>query len=199
MFKKLFRREVTRPIIIVSGLPRSGTSMMMKMLEAGGVAPMQDGVRSADDDNPRGYYEFERVKQLEKGDVAWLPDARGKAVKVISTLLLQLPDQFEYKVLFMQRDIDEVLASQSKMLTHRNEAQATEDAALKAMYRKHLLQAFKWTARKPNVDVLDVAYAQMVRAPLTLLPRINTFLGGQLDTSAMATVVDPALYRNRSE
>ncbi len=197
MFKQLFGRTPPPPIIVVSGLPRSGTSMMMKMLEAGGIAPVQDGVRTADDDNPRGYYEFERVKQLEQGDGAWLPEARGKAVKVISSLLMQLPDDYEYKVLFMQRDVDEVLASQGKMLVNRDEAKATEDAMLKTYYRKHLLQAFKWTARKPNVDVLDVPYRQMVEAPLTLLPRINTFLGGKLNVDAMAAVVDPQLYRNR--
>lgn len=198
MFKRIFKRKKPQPIIVVSGLPRSGTSMMMKMLEAGGLAPVQDGIRSADGDNPKGYYEFERVKQLDKGDVAWLPDAVGKVVKVISALLVHLPDGYEYKVLFMRRNIDEVLASQAKMLVNRNEDKSVDDATMKALYRKHLKQVFAWTARKENVDVLDVDYALMVSDPVSLIPKINAFLGGNLDTTAMAAIVDPSLYRNRA-
>ena len=110
MFKRLFGRK-HKPITIVSGLPRSGTSMMMKMLEAGGIPIVQDGIRTANTDNPKGYYEFERVKQLPKGDTAWLADSHGKAVKIISALLKHLPSDYEYKVLFMRRDLDEVTAS----------------------------------------------------------------------------------------
>ena len=198
MFKKLFKRNAPKHIVVVSGLPRSGTSMMMKMLEAGGLEPVQDGIRRADGDNPRGYYEFEQVKQLDKGDATWLPRAVGKSVKVISALLVHLPDGYQYKVLFMQRNIDEVLASQSKMLVNRDEQKTVDDASLKEMYRKHLLHAFKWTARKPNVDVIDVDYNDMVRNPQALIPRVNAFLGGALDTAAMSAVVDPTLHRNRA-
>src|SRR5437764_15261399 len=117
----LFRRlRYGAPIIVVSGLPRSGTSMAMKMLDAGGVGIVTDGVRTADESNPKGYYEFEPVKELDKnGDLSWLPGARGKAVKIISFLLTYLPDTFDYQVLFMNRDIDEVLASQNKMIAAR--------------------------------------------------------------------------------
>ncbi|HZD55295.1 MAG TPA: hypothetical protein VE136_01120, partial [Anaerolineales bacterium] len=97
---------------IVSGLPRSGTSMMMKMLEAGGVPPLTDEIRTADRDNPKGYYEFERVKKMPDGDKAWMVEARGKSVKVISALLEHLPPQYDYKVIFMRRDMNEILASQ---------------------------------------------------------------------------------------
>ncbi len=118
------------PIVVVSGLPRSGTSMAMKMLEAGGLAIVTDNVRAADDDNPRGYYEDERVKDLARdANREWLRDARGKAIKIISFLLKDLPPDNNYKVLFMERDLGEVLASQQKMLDHRGEDSATEDAA----------------------------------------------------------------------
>ncbi|NJN53987.1 MAG: sulfotransferase [Anaerolineae bacterium] len=116
-FKKLFKTD--QPVIIVSGLPRSGTSMMMKMLEVGGIPPLTDQIRTADNDNPKGYYEFERVKQLDKGDTAWVADAQGKVVKVISQLLRYLPADQEYRVIFMRRNMDEILASQQKMLINR--------------------------------------------------------------------------------
>lgn len=197
MFKKLFRRNKPQTIIIVSGLPRSGTSMMMKMLDAGGISPLQDGIRSADDDNPKGYYEFERVKQLDKGDTEWLAAAGGKAVKVISALLLHLPPAYQYKVLFMRRNITEVLASQAKMLVNREQEQAVDDVKMQELYRKHLQQVFAWVARQENITVLDVDYGQMVGNPLAQIPKINTFLGGNLDTDAMKAMIDPTLYRNR--
>lgn len=198
MFKRLFKRKSNAPIVVVSGLPRSGTSMMMKMLDAGGIPPLQDGIRSADDDNPRGYYEFERVKQLDKGDTAWLADATGKVVKVISALLVHLPNEYQYKVLFMQRDITEVLASQSKMLVNRDEEKGVDDEQMKQLYRKHLKQVFAWTASQENVSVLDINYRDLVNDPKGQIPKINNFLGGELNVDAMGLVVDPALYRNRA-
>jgi hypothetical protein len=112
IFKKLFG---SKPVVtVVSGLPRSGTSMMMKMLEAGGIPPLTDKLRTADDDNPKGYYEFERVKQMDKGDTAWMADAQGKTVKVISQLLKFMPSAYEYKVIFMRRNMSEILASQKR-------------------------------------------------------------------------------------
>ena len=124
MFKRWFGKETPKdhqPVVVVSGLPRSGTSMMMKMLDAGGIPVVIDGIRGADRDNPKGYYEFERVKQLDKGDTAWVADAQGKAVKVISALLQHLPADQEYRIIFMERNIDEVLASQRKMMQNRGE------------------------------------------------------------------------------
>ena len=119
--KKLFTQQAEQTITIVSGLPRSGTSMMMKMLEAGGIPPLTDEIRTADTDNPKGYYEFERVKKMDKGDTAWLENAQGKSVKVISALLKHLPSDYRYRVIFMRRDMSEILASQKKMLDHRGE------------------------------------------------------------------------------
>ena len=195
MFKRLFGRK--KSITIVSGLPRSGTSMMMKMLDAADIPPVQDGIRSADTDNPKGYYEFERVKKLSSGDVAWLPDAKGKAVKIISALLVKLPEGYTYKVLFMRRNLDEVLASQDKMLVRRGEEKAVDDEQMKVIYNKHLAQVEGWMRSHPNLEYFDVDYTQLATSPLSILPQINTFLGGKLDVQAMAAVADPELYRNR--
>src|SRR5262249_33021607 len=137
-----FWRRLRRgaPIVVVSGLPRSGTSMAMKMLDAGGVPTLTDGIRAADDSNPKGYFELERVKELDKnGDSAWLAGARGKAVKIISFLLTYVPESYDYQVIFMDRDIDEVLASQNKMLAARGEAAGTApDAQIRQAYQGHL-------------------------------------------------------------
>ena len=188
------------PIYVVSGLPRSGTSMMMKMLEAGGIPPLTDQLRAADADNPKGYYEFERVKKLDKGDVAWLPEARGKAVKVISALLKHLPPDYRYKVIFMRRDIAEVLAYQKKMLINRNESTDTvSDEELAKLYQKHLDQVDAWLASQPNISVLHVSYNSLLMDPDREVVAVNRFLGGGLDLSRMVEVVDPALYRNRKQ
>lgn len=174
--------------------------MMMKMLEAGGIPPLTDQLRAADADNPKGYYEFERVKKLDKGDVAWLPEARGKAVKVISALLKHLPPDYRYKVIFMRRDIAEVLASQKKMLINRNESTDTvSDEELAKLYQKHLDQVDAWLASQPNISVLHVSYNSLLMDPDREVVAVNRFLGGGLDLSRMVEVVDPALYRNRKQ
>lgn len=199
MFKKIFGRKKEKPFVtVVSGLPRSGTSMMMKMLEAGGIDPIQDGIRTADSDNPKGYYEFERVKQLDKGDTAWVADAQGKSVKVISALLRYLPSDYEYRILFMRRDLDEILASQAKMLDNRQKESGVSDDELKSLYRKHLQQVYGWVNQQPNVTLLDVNYNELLTNVMGQLPQIIQFLGDTLDIEAMATVVDPDLYRNRA-
>ncbi|RME06234.1 MAG: sulfotransferase family protein [Anaerolineae bacterium] len=195
ILQKLFPKR--QPIIVVSGLPRSGTSMMMKMLEAGGIPPLTDHIRSADDDNPKGYYEFERVKKLPDGDTAWLPEARGKAVKVIAALLMKLPPDYTYRVLFMRRDLDEVLASQSKMLERRGEQKSVDDDTMKVLFQKHLKQVDAWMKDQPNVHYLNVDYNAMLRDPWPQIKSINRFLGGRLDEQAMAAVIDPQLYRQR--
>jgi hypothetical protein len=195
--KRLFRRKVNHPIIIVSGLPRSGTSMAMKMLEAGGIPPLTDHIRTADSDNPEGYYEFERVKKLKEGDTAWLSDARGKAVKVIAALLTYLPPGYEYRVLFMRRDIDEVLASQARMLTNRGEESKVDDATMAGLFGKHLQQVRAWMNSQPNLLYLDLDYNMMLADPKPFVRQINQFLGGDLDEDKMVAVIDPSLYRQR--
>jgi hypothetical protein len=197
--KKLFQSTPKEPIIIVSGLPRSGTSMMMKMLEAGGIPPLTDKIRGADNDNPKGYFEFERVKQLDKGDVAWLPEARGKVVKVISALLKHLPADYEYRIIFMRRNMPEILASQRKMLIRRGEnADDMDDAKMAALFEKHLQSTIQWIENQPNISLLYVHYSDMLSDPVPQIKRVNEFLNGRLNEDAMANVVDPNLYRNRA-
>lgn len=198
--KKLFQGNQKQEIVIVSGLPRSGTSMMMKMLEAGGIPPLTDEIREADKDNPRGYYEFERVKKLDKGDSAWLPQAEGKVVKVISALLKHLPDDYHYKIIFMRRHMPEILASQRKMLVHRGEdADSMDDERLADLFAKHLDTVEQQMAHRENVEVTYVHYSDALSDPQTVAENVVAFLGRDLDVEAMVSVVDPRLYRNRRE
>jgi hypothetical protein len=184
-------------VVLVSGLPRSGTSMMMKMLEAGGLAVLTDHIRTADEDNPKGYYEFERVKQLEH-DQAWLEDARGKVVKLIAALLKHLPADYRYKVIFIRRRIEEVLASQRAMLIRRGEpTDDISDERMADLFARHVELVEAWLAEQPNIDVLYVHHHDTLANPAEQARRINHFLGGTLDEARMAAVVDPALYRQR--
>ena len=183
-------------ITIASGLPRSGTSMMMRMLEAGGMETVSDRIRAADIDNPNGYYEFERVKQI-KTDAAWLPETRGKVFKMVSMLLFDLPAAHPYKIIFMQRDMPEILASQARMLARLGGDSGPADEAMGPMFEKHLVRVREWLTRQPNIDVLGVAYRDAIRSAEAVARGIAAFLGRDLDTAAMAAVVDPSLYRNR--
>jgi hypothetical protein len=189
-----------RPIVVVSGLPRSGTSMMMRMLAAGGVTVLEDGVCTADVSNPNGYFEFEPVKELDKdGDLTWLPGARGKAVKIISLLLTWLPETYDYRVLFMHRDLDEILASQRAMLAKRGEpADGADDARMRQLYTSHLQQTERLLAGRRCFRTLHVQYRDVVTAPAAAAERVATFLDLPLDRAAMATAVDAGLYRNRA-
>ena len=185
------------PITIVSGLPRSGTSMMMKMLEAGGLPVLTDNRRNADEDNPKGYYEFERVKQI-KTDKAWLPHAQGKAVKMISELVQYLPPGYHYRVLFMHRKLEETLASQRQMLQRRGEPTETvSDEKMAELFRKHLHKLEAWLATQPNFEVLHVQYSEIMSDPRTQATKINAFFGNALETERMVQVVDQNLYRQR--
>jgi hypothetical protein len=187
------------PIVVVSGLPRSGTSMCMKMLEAGGVKPVQDGVRRADEDNPKGYFEYEKVKELDKpGDKDWVRNARGHAIKVISYLLPHLPPDNRYLVVFVLRDYAEVLASQQKMLDRRGQRNETEDARMIEIYEKHLAEVKRTLARRDCFEVLYLDYAKVLDDPRTHARRVAEFLGMPLDVEARAAAVDPELWRNRA-
>ncbi len=188
-----------KTVVIVSGLPRSGTSMMMKMLEAGGLPVLSDGQRTADTDNPEGYYEFERVKQMDKGDNGWLGEAEGKVVKVISALLEHLPPDHSYHVIFMNRRLEEVLASQRKMLVHRGQASDISDEKLAELLEKHLRKVKGWLAAQPHFHLLEVDYNRLLAEPQPFAAQINRFLAGALDEEAMAAVVNPSLYRNRAD
>lgn len=192
------RLRYGQPVVIVSGLPRSGTSMAMKMLEAGGLELVVDNIRTADEDNPKGYYEDERVKELaEMEDKGWLMGARGKVIKVVSSLLNYLPKNNTYKVVFMRRNLHEVLASQTKMLDRRNEESKTEDEDLLAMYESHLEKVEFQLRFRPNFEALYVNYSDVVAEPAAEARRIADFVGGKLDVERMAGAVDGSLYRNR--
>ena len=193
------RLKYGRPVVIVSGLPRSGTSMAMKMLEAGGMELVVDNIRTADVDNPKGYYEDERVKNLaEMEDTSWFRAARGKVIKVVSSLLNYLPASNAYKVVFMRRNLHEVLASQAKMLERRGEGSQTGDEELLAMYEAHLDKVQFQLGFRPHFEALYVNYADVVSDPLSQARLIADFVGGGLDVQKMAAAVDGSLYRNRA-
>lgn len=184
-------------ITVVSGLPRSGTSMMMSMLVAGGMEALADGIREADDDNPRGYFELEAVKRTRQ-DGSWLADAGGKVVKIIAQLLFDLPEDRRYRIIFMRRDLDEVLRSQRKMLERRGEPSGTDDAEMKRTFIAHLADVEEHLEKRPNCETLFVNYRRAVEAPAKEVDRIVGFLRAELDKAAMVAATDPKLYRQRA-
>ncbi len=184
-------------ITIVSGLPRSGTSMMMKILEAGGVEIVTDNIRQANEDNPHGYYEYEKVKEI-KEDTSWLVETRGKAFKMISQLLFDLPSNESYKVIFMQRDMNEILASQRKMLERMgNNEGGISDEKMEQFFNKHLSKVMEWMEGRKYIDVLIVNYNEFMANPDEKIKLLNQFLNGKLDVEQSVKVVDQSLYRNR--
>lgn len=184
-------------VTIVTGVPRSGTSLVMQMLVAGGLPALCDGERAADPDNPRGYYEFEPAKRLAR-DAAWLPRAQGRVVKLAPTLLLALPPGLPYRVLLVRRRLDEVLASQRVMLARRGEApDAAEDARLLPALAAQLARVERELSDRKDVAWLAIEYAELVREPALTAARINHFCGGGLDAAAMAACIEPALHRQR--
>ena len=184
-------------VVVVSGLPRSGTSMMMQMIEAGGVPILSDTKRSADNDNPRGYYEYEPVKSTRK-DTSWVACAVGKAVKVVHLLLMDLPAAHQYKVVFMRRPLEEVITSQIKMLRRQGQDGASlPPEQLAKAFGRQLDKIANWLADQSNFDVLYVEHRQVLAGPQAQAARIDHFLNGTLDAAAMAAVVDPSLYRQR--
>ncbi len=182
-------------IVIVSGLPRSGTSLMMQMLDRGGIPVVTDNVRTPDADNPRGYYEFERVKKI-KEDVSWLPGMRGKAFKMVSQLLYELPSNEKYRVIFMERDLDEVIRSQEKMLARLGKPAAPGPEIMR-LFTLHLEKLRRWLAEQRYIDILFVRYNDLVERPEEQAEQIGAFLGGRADSRLMAATVDSCLYRNR--
>ena len=200
VFLQLFEKRNNPAFIpIVSGLPRSGTSLMMGMLAAGGLEVMTDQLRLPDDDNPVGYFELEEVKKLIQGEHSWLASANGKAVKVISTLLPYLPDGYHYRIIFMRRAMEEVLASQRKMLINRGEnPDKISDDQMAEMFQKDLQQSEHWINSQAHTSRLAINYRQLIADPRPLVAEINRFLGGGLDEDKMLAIIDPSLYRHRS-
>lgn len=196
----LFRKksDPANRIVVVSGLPRSGTSLMMMMLDAAGIPPMQDHVRTADVDNPKGYYEYERVKKLPDGDIAWVKDARGKSVKIITALLKHLPKKYHYDVVIMRREISEILASQKKMLERRGEdPDKVSDQEMADLFAKHFKQVMDWVHQQKNIRYVEISYNDLLTTPEDEIEKVNQFLGGKLATEAMLARIDPGLYRQR--
>jgi len=185
-------------VIVVSGLPRSGTSMMMKMLDAAALPIMTDNERAADEDNPKGYFEYARVKDLkDEADKSWVREARGQVLKVISHLLETLPDENFYRVILVRRDFDEIIASQNKMLERRGEENQAADSTVKEAYIRHLVDIRYMVRRRPNFEMIEVQFVQAMEAPRIFATDVNKFLGGNLDVESMMAVVDLELYRNR--
>lgn len=184
-------------ITVVSGLPRSGTSMMMKMIEAGGMEVVTDDIRKPDKDNPKGYYEFEKVKQIKR-DASWLPGTMNKAFKMVSMLLLELPPGWWYKVVFMRRNMDEILASQRKMLARKGlESSTPDDRTMRDLYKKHLDSIDEWLKRQSHIDTLYLNYNEVLETPFKKAKQLSRFLLNRLDVDKMAGIVDRSLYRNR--
>lgn len=185
-------------VTVVSGLPRSGTSMLMRSLEAGGMAVLTDAIRTADPDNPRGYYEYERVKTLPE-EAEWLHEARGRAVKIIYKLAYHLPPGLPCKIVFLQRDLAEVVASQEKMLARRGAPTGQIPAeTMIRLFQSEVLAFRNWVQGQRHLDILFVDYAGLIDRPEAGMRAVAEFLGLPLDVAAMARVTDPALHRNRA-
>jgi hypothetical protein len=197
IFNPFKKRKAPAVITIVSGLPRSGTSMMMKVLEAGGLEIFTDNQRTADEDNPKGYYELEDVKALKDGKSDWMQDAPGKAVKVISSLLEYLPSNYKYKIVFMRREIAEILASQKQMLIRRGESSDGDDQKMAEMFQEHLKRVRVWLANQPNMDILYVDYNALMAAPDPEVKAVAEFLDLTEKLDAMLSVPDKKLYRQK--
>ena len=170
--------------------------MMMQMLQAGGVPLLVDDLRPPDADNPMGYFEYAPVKRIAH-DSTWIRQARGKAVKIVATLLPHLPAGASYKVIFMRRKLDEVLASQAAMLDNRGQPPGPDAPRMAEIFAQHLAGIDTWLGGQPHIDTLNVSYARAVDAPLETSTQVCAFLGGTVDREAMAAAVAPDLYRQR--
>ena len=195
--KKFMDENIKGEIIVVSGLPRSGTSMMMQMLQNGGVQILSDEIRTADDSNPKGYLEFEKVKRLHV-DQSWMDEAQGKGVKIIAQLLSYLPEKFTYKIIMMEREMSEVITSQQIMLG-KEVKEGVLPLGLFTAFQKQLDKIDAWQAAQPNVEILKVDYASVIENPLEEVQKIAFFLGKELDLNAMKSTVEPTLYRNKQK
>lgn len=185
-------------ITVVSGLPRSGTSMLMQMLDSGGIPPLTDNIRTADEDNPKGYYEFERVKKLPD-DTEWLEDAKGKVVKVLAELVKFLPSGYNYKLVFIHRNLEEIIRSQKKMIIRRDEdPDKVSDDEIRVLFTKYLKIIKNRIENNPNIEVLYVDYNEIMTDPNETIVNLNEFFNGQLDESEMRASIDGKLYRNRA-
>lgn len=188
--------QISECLTIVTGLPRSGTSMMMRMLQSGGMEVVTDNIRKADEDNPEGYYEFEKVKEI-KEDASWLDGVEGKVVKMASTLLYDLPSDRKYGLIFMKRNLEEILLSQRKMLERKGAEDNIDDEEMRRLFSKHLEEIERWLSEQKNMEIFYMDYNDMLRNPKENVSILNRFLDNRLDVGRMIKVVDDSLYRNR--
>ena len=192
-------KNINDSIIIVSGLPRSGTSMMMKMLSAGGLDLLMDDKRNADVFNPNGYYEYEAVKSLKDGNTKWLEEARGRVVKVVSPLLHYLPSQYPYQIIFMKRNLAEVISSQTAMLNGFNKTSTRdEDIALEKAFQLHLTNLEAWIEEQPNMRVMYVDYQHLIFDTEQVLSPLLSFIARPFIVEEIFKVIDVNLYHNRN-
>ncbi len=185
-------------IIIVSGLPRSGTSLLMQMMEAGGYEIVKDELRGADIDNPKGYYEFEKTKALNK-DASWVPECRGKVIKIVSPLLRYLPLTEDYDIIFIKRNLDEVLASQKKMMARRkSDDGGISDEKMKQYFEDHLRTVESWFKQHRNFNSLFLQFDELIQQPEWAAEKLSEFLGIKPSSNIqkMTACVDKKLYRN---
>jgi len=184
-------------ITIVSGLPCSGTSLMMQMLAAGGLTPLTDDLRVSDANNPRGYFEWEKIKQLPN-EPDCIAEAEGKVVKVVSALLRNVPSGYEYRVIFMTRSLEEVVASQRQMIKQLGASgPSMQDAVMVAAFETHLRQVAAWLEAHPEIAVCWVEHGSLLKATHVEVTRVQEFLKFPFDVEEMARQVDPSLYRQR--
>lgn len=185
--------------MIVSGLPRSGTSMMMQMLEAGGIPIVTDHIRKADEDNLQGYYEFEKVKTI-KQDSSWLENCHGKVFKMVSALLYYLPKDNKYKVIFMKRKMEEMLASQNMMLQRQGQkGDNVSDDEMAKKFEKHLRKIENWLAKQTNMEVIYINYNEVIENPYENARIVSRFINGRPNVDKMARVVKKSLYRQKKK
>lgn len=182
-----------KTIVIVSGLPRSGTSMMMQMLSSGGLEPLTDDVRLQDINNPKGYFEYEKVKSIAQ-DTSWLHVAQGKVVKIIAQLLPFLPNEFNYKIIMMHRDINEILVSQQKMLRKDT---TVIPFALGDIFTKQLQHTEQFIHNHPTMEAISIQYKEVINSPIKQVNQIATFLNSDLNLNEMISSIDKNLYRTK--
>ncbi|MBN1925998.1 MAG: alkaline phosphatase family protein [Prolixibacteraceae bacterium] len=187
------------PIIVVSGLPRSGTSMMMQLLENAGIPVYTDEARKADESNPKGYYEHEKVKQLVRNS-KWLGEAKGKAIKIVLPLLYKIPASLNYKVILMKRDMEEIIESQHRMLVNSGKIkEGTYAPGIEEIYRKYVDKMEGWAQKNKNIELLEVDYNQALANPTEIIHRVTGFLKLEKDTKILSKSIDPKLYRTKNE
>jgi predicted AlkP superfamily phosphohydrolase/phosphomutase/tetratricopeptide (TPR) repeat protein len=197
IYTDFITNNIKGTITIVSGLPRSGTSMMMQMLGAGGLEILTDYARESDNNNPRGYWEYNKVKNLAS-DNSWIHEGQGKVIKIIAFLLQYLPADYRYKVIFMEREMQEVIQSQQIMLGRKVDVEKkVYPLALAETFAKQLEKTRSWINNHPQFDVLNINYETAINQPMDVAESLSSFLEVDLDIESMIRSVDPSLYRNK--